>query len=76
MVLLGISDNLLKELDRLAPDDQHRVLDFARALAEAQARGTAASTLFRFVGVWDAKTADEISAAIEEGCEQVNLDEW
>jgi len=76
MVLPSIRDELLEELGKLGSEDQHRVLDFARALVEAKIRGTPGRALLRFSGVLTAEDAEQISAAIEEGCEKVNLDEW
>jgi len=67
---------LREQLDQLAPDQQRQVLNFARALAAAPVRGLSGRALTRFAGTIAKDDLAIISGAIEEGCEQVNSDEW
>ena len=67
---------LLKHLKQLGPEEQRQVLDFARTLATSGRDGTPGESLIRFGGAIDAADLAIISQAIEEGCEQVNPDEW
>lgn len=72
----GIEKELLKQLEQLGPKEQWQVLDFARTLAPLKRRGTPGESLLRFGGAIEAADLAIIAQAIEEGCEQVNPDEW
>lgn len=72
----GMEKELLKQLEQLGPEEQRRVLDFARTLAPFKRRGTSGESLLRFGGAIEAADLAIIAQAIEEGCEQVNPDEW
>lgn len=61
-------------LEELAVDQQQLVLDFARSLTAR--RGIAGSTLLPFAGTMSEVVAEEISLAIKEGCEKVDLNGW
>lgn len=72
----GMEKELLNQLDQLGPKEQRQVLDFARTLAACKKGGTPGECLIRFAGTIDAADLAIIAKAIEEGCEQVNPDEW
>jgi hypothetical protein len=72
----GIEKDLLKQLEQLGPEEQRQVLDFARRLAACKKGGTTGESLIRFGGAIDAADLAIMAKAIEEGCEQVNPDEW
>ncbi len=72
----AIEKELLKQLKQLGPEEQRRVLDFARTLATFKRCGAPGQSLIRFGGAIDAADLAVIAQAIEEGCEQVNPDEW
>ena len=72
----GMEKDLLKQLEQLGPEEQRQVLDFARRLATCKRGGTPGESLIRFGGAIDAADLAIIAEAIEEGCEQVNPDEW
>jgi hypothetical protein len=76
MVSRTLRQEIEDQLEHLPPDLQRRVLDFARALVLSQPRGIAGNRLLRFAGSLADEDADAILKAIEQGCEQVNLDEW
>ena len=76
MVVPAVKEKVLRDLDKLSPDLQERAADFVHSLVSTTPPGTPPSELRRHFGVLDAESADEILAAIEEGCGQVDLDEW
>ena len=76
MIDATFQSELLKRLDVLAPALQHRVLDFAPNLASATPKGTPGSKLLRFSGCITEEDAQLMIKAIEEGCEQVDHDQW
>lgn len=67
---------LLKQLEQLGPEERRQVLDFARTLATSKRGGTPGESLIRFGGAINAADLAIMAEAIEEGCEQVNPDEW
>lgn len=67
---------LREQLDELAADQQRQVLDFARALAAKKRATVSGEALCRFGGAITKEDLGLIAQAIEEGCEQVNPDEW
>ena len=76
MVDSRIREQVLRDLDELPPPMQQRVADFARALVDSKPRGTPGPELLPLVGILDAQSAEEMRAAIEEGCEQVDPRDW
>lgn len=71
-----IEKGLLEQLDRLPPEQQRQVLDFARALAIKKIHGMPDHVLRRFGGAISKEDLALVARAIEEGCEQVTSDEW
>ena len=67
---------LLKQLEQLGHEERRQVLDFARTLATCKRGGTPGESLIRFGGAINAADLAIMAEAIEEGCEQVNPDEW
>jgi len=57
-------------------DLQHQVLEFARALNLSVARGVAGRQLLRFAGAISRSDVELMQAAIAQGCEQVDANEW
>jgi len=76
MVDAQIQQELLRELDRLPVEQQRRVLDFAHGLAIPTPEGTPGSELIKFSGILSPEEAEAMLRVIEEGCGQVNPDEW
>lgn len=71
-----IEKELREQLDRLAPEKQRLVLEFARALAGmSPCRGVPGESLTRFGGTIERADLVLITEAIDEACEQVRLDE-
>lgn len=57
----------------LTPDEQERVLGDTSG---EPLRGEPGHNLLRFAGIWTDEEADQVSRAIEEGCETIDLDSW
>ncbi len=68
-----IKDSLAAQIDKLPYDLQLRVLDFVKTLSP---KGVEGKSLLRFEGAIPADDLRLISKAIEEGCEQVDANEW
>ena len=76
MAELTITDRITEQIEHLPSEFQRRVLDFVEALAKSRPRGEPGANLLRFAGSLDPQSAQEMRAAIEEGCERVDPDEW
>ena len=71
-----LPEQVLEQLQALPPDHQRRVLDFARALAAPAPAGVPGKDLLRFAGAIPVDDLKRMAQAIEDGCEQVDADEW
>jgi hypothetical protein len=72
----AIERELRQQLNRLAPDQQRRVLEFARTLAAPTIPGVSGEVTARFAGAIPEDDLAIISRAIEKGCERVDSGEW
>lgn len=72
----AIEKELREQLDQLPPAQQRQVLDFARALATKKRQIATGRALSQFAGTIAKEDLALIAEAIDEGCEQVNLNEW
>lgn len=75
MVDATIESELTSCLGQMPVDQQRKVLEFARTLV-APVHGVRGSELLRFAGAIEASDLEEMSRAIENGCEKVDADEW
>jgi len=71
-----VMDKVVEELAGLPSEMQWRVLEFARALARSRPRGVPGKDLVGLAGTIPPEDLAEISQAIEQTCEQVDLDAW
>ncbi|MEW6448808.1 MAG: hypothetical protein AB1426_12145 [Bacillota bacterium] len=71
-----VKKEILKQLDRLPPEFQRRVLDFTQALALSVPKGVSGKKLLRFAGILTPEEAQTMKKAIEAGCEQADINEW
>jgi hypothetical protein len=62
------------ELNSLDPDAQRRVLEYVRSLSRTRRSG--GRHVAGFAGAIPADDLQLMQAAIESGCEQVDLNEW
>ena len=69
----SMMNNIISEIDKLPPDLQRRMLDFAKSLAP---KGVEGKTLVRFEGAIPLADLKSISESIEEGCERVDISAW
>lgn len=76
MVQPAIREQILNDLDRLSPEQQRRAAELVHGLVSALPTGAPGRSLLRFSGTLDDESAREMTQAIEEGCERVDLDEW
>ena len=71
-----IEKQLHEQITRLKDEQQLRLLDFARSLADSPAKGESGKALLRFAGTIQSDEIVAIETAIENGCETVNANEW
>lgn len=71
-----IKKEILEQLEKLADDQQQQVLNFIHVLAVNRPRGIPGKELLRFGGAIPTEDLRTMEETIEEGCEQVNPNEW
>ena len=76
MILPEIKEQILSDLERLAPEQQQRVAELVHGMLPSGPRGVSGKALMHFAGTLSDASAREMMAAIEEGCSQVDSDEW
>jgi len=76
MVVPAIKQKILDDLDRLTPQEQRQAADLVHGLVSQLPKGASIEDLISVAGTLDNESAREMMAAIEEGCERVDLDEW
>jgi hypothetical protein len=72
----SIKKEILENLDSIPFEDQKRVLDFIKALAENKMKGVPGRDLLVFSGTIGRSELDTMQKAIEDGCERVDLNGW
>ena len=76
MVHPAIQKRILDQLSLLALEKQQQVLAFAEALGKQSIEGLPGNAYLRFAGLINEEDAASIKNAVEEGCEQVDENEW
>lgn len=76
MVEPAVKERILADLDRLSPEEQQRAAELVHGLVSPLPNGASIENLLRLAGTLDEESAREMMEAIEEGCEQVDVDEW
>jgi hypothetical protein len=71
-----IEKELHEQITRLKDDQQVRLLEFARSLADSPGHSEGGKALLRFAGTIEMDEIVAIETAIDEGCEIVNANEW
>ena len=71
-----IIEKVIEQLRDLPPELQWRVLEFTCALAISTPRGVTGQQLLGFAGAISPDDAQLMREAIEQGCEQVDANEW
>ena len=72
----SVEKEIINQLNKLSSQQQQQVLDFARFLAMTKPVGVPGKELLRFAGAIPADDLNLMAQAINEGCEQVDLNEW
>lgn len=73
---LSIIDQVIEQLSNMPQSLQQQVLQFARMLGQVRIQGTPGHKLLKFAGSIQSDDLALMRNAIEEGCEQVDFDEW
>jgi hypothetical protein len=76
MVVPAVKEQILSDLDQLSPAQQLRAAKLVHELVSPLPRGASVEDLLKIAGTLDDEAARELTAAIAEGCERVDLDEW
>ncbi len=71
-----VIDQVVKQLKSLPEDKQRRVLEFAQSLGDVSPEGIPGDRLLQFAGSIPSDELRLMSEAIENGCEQVDPNEW
>ncbi len=72
----SIVEKVIEQLQFLPQELQWRVLEFTRTLAVSNPHGVAGAQLLRFAGAIPMNDIQVMRKTIEQGCEQVDTDEW
>ena len=67
---------VVHQMENLPTNLQHQVLDFIRKLTTSVQRGIPGKKLLHFAGTIPPDDLELMSQAIEQGCEQVDVNEW
>ena len=73
---ISIVEKVIEQLKGLPQELQWRVLEFTRSLAVSAPRGVAGMQLLQFAGTIPLDDIKVMRQAIEQGCEQVDANEW
>lgn len=73
---ISIIDQVIEQLRLMPQPLQWQVLKFARTLIAVQIQGVPGQQLLQFAGVIPADDLQSTQEAIEQGCEQVDLNDW
>lgn len=71
-----VIDKVVEQLRALPQESQWRVLEFTHSLRGSAPRGVPGRQLVAFAGRFPAIDLKSMSEAIQQGCEQVDSDEW
>ena len=73
---ITIIDEMVEQLKVMPQHLQWQVLEFVRSLAKSEIQGTPGKELLSFAGSISPDDLQLMREAIEQDCEQVDLDEW
>jgi len=76
MTRLGITKQIIRQVNQLPLEFQQRVLEYTQALVSSPTKGTPGKRLLRFAGAIEPDDIQAMTKAIEVGCEKVDADEW
>jgi hypothetical protein len=73
---ISVVEKVIEQMKNLPQELQWRVLEFTRALAVSTPQGISGNQLLRFAGSIPKADVKAMKEAIEQGCEQVDGNEW
>lgn len=73
---ISIIEKVIEQLKELPQELQWRVLEFTRTLATSTVQGVAGVNYLRFAGTIPLDDVSAMTLAIEQGCDQVDANEW
>ena len=71
----AFENEFLKSLSLLSEEQQNKVLSYIKSLLK-RTKNSSQQELLQFAGSIDPKGIQEISTAIEAGCENIDKNEW
>lgn len=74
MTSKAFENEFLKGLNLLSKEQQNKVISYVKALLKKTKSNS--NGLLQFAGNFNTKDVQEISAAIEAGCENIDKNEW
>jgi hypothetical protein len=75
MLSKAFENEFLKNLGLLNKEQQNKVLTYIKSLLK-RTKNSTQQELLQFAGSIDSKDIQEMNAAIEAGCENVDKNEW
>ena len=75
MMSKAVENELLKNFSLLSKEQQDKVFAYIKSLLD-KSRKTNQNSLLQFAGIMEPEDAQEISMAIEAGCENDDRNEW
>ena len=72
----SIIDEIVEQLKNMPQHLQLQVLEFAQKLVKVEIQGTPGKQLLRFAGSIPPDDLQLMREAIEQDCEQVDVNEW
>lgn len=73
---ISVIDQVVEQLRSMPQPLQWEVLEFARTLINSKVQGVSGQQLLRFAGTIPIDDLQLMQEAIEQNCEQVDLNEW
>lgn len=73
---ISIIDQVIEQLRAMPQPLQWQVLEFARTLVASKIQGVPGQQLLQFAGAIPSDDLQLMQEAIEQDCEQVDLNEW
>jgi hypothetical protein len=69
---MDVKDEIMRRVETLPPDAQRELLAQLEAKEGARIKGDTLADLQPFIGILDDQSAQEMIAAIESGCENID----
>jgi hypothetical protein len=76
MISKSLENEFLKSLNLLSIKQQNKALEYIRALLKASESNNEREALLQFAGAIDANAITEITQAVENGCENIDNNDW